>query len=180
MSWLPYPWKIQRGIWKKNLANHRSLFLDMPKLVPQGMKPLKQQRVCCWITTLFIMVSQPVWNSEQDANFESNLIKMLCKIAGVEKSRTTPYHLMGNGQVERFYQILGGLSTNFDWVAAWIHVHNITKNAGAFTCYMECYQPHSTFAEEDFQSQQSHIVRKRAEIRKRYHQAPHQTQETNG
>ena len=67
-------------------------------------------------------------HSDQGANFESNLIKELCKIAMVEKSRTTPYHPMGNGQVERFNQtllkMLGTLEDHQknDWKA---HVHTL-------------------------------------------------------
>ena len=72
---------------------------------------------------------------DQCANFESNLIKELCKIAGVEKSRTTPYHPMGNGQVERFnqalLQMLGTLHENqkSDWkayVPTLVHAFNAT------------------------------------------------------
>ena len=74
-------------------------------------------------------------HSDQGQTFESNLIKELCSIAEVEKSRTTPYHAMGNGQVERFnqtlLQMLGTLEEyqKSDWkahVPTLVHAYNAT------------------------------------------------------
>ena len=38
---------------------------------------------------------------DKGANFESKVIKKLCNLAGITKTRTAPYHPMGNGMVER-------------------------------------------------------------------------------
>ncbi|KAL1264205.1 hypothetical protein QQF64_004560 [Cirrhinus molitorella] len=48
-------------------------------------------------------------HSDQGASFESELFTELLELAGIDKSRTTPYHPMGIGGTERFNRTLGNM-----------------------------------------------------------------------
>ena len=53
-------------------------------------------------------------HSDQGPAFGSKLIKELCKIARIKKSRSTPYHPMDNGMTERFNRTLLGMLGTLD------------------------------------------------------------------
>ena len=76
-------------------------------------------------------------HSDQGANFESNIIKELCEVMDIKKTRTTPYHPMGNGCVERYNRtllnMLGTLepSKKADWkkyIPSLVYAYNCTKH----------------------------------------------------
>ena len=96
-------------------------------------------------------------HSDQGQKFESHLIKELCQIA---KSKTTPYHPMGNGQVEWFKQsllkMLGTLEEyqKSDWksqVSTHVHAYNATfHNSTGFSPYIIMFQRHPRLAIDAF------------------------------
>ena len=76
-------------------------------------------------------------HSDQGANFESRIMRELCQITGCKKSRTTPYHPMGNGMCERFNRtlldMLGTLEPHqkHDWkshIAPLVYAYNCTRH----------------------------------------------------
>ena len=76
-------------------------------------------------------------HSDQGKSFECNLIKEMCELLNIKKTKTSPYHPMGNSQFECFNRSLLNLLRTLDieqkgrWkdhVASLVHAYNCTKN----------------------------------------------------
>nr|XP_006818376.1 PREDICTED: uncharacterized protein LOC102800849 [Saccoglossus kowalevskii] len=84
-------------------------------------------------------------HSDQGRNFESKVVCELCQLLGIEKSHTTPYHPIWNGQCERMNRtllnMLGTLKNDkkANWKAyipALVHAYNYTRHdATGFSPY---------------------------------------------
>ena len=76
--------------------------------------------------------------TDQGKCFEGHLIRGWCKLAGITKIRTTPYHPQTNGQCERFNQTLIRMCRTLeeeqkdDWktsLRSLVHSYNCTRSA---------------------------------------------------
>ena len=74
------------------------------------------------VNELFCRFSPPEQlHSDQGRQFESELVHEICRVLGISKSRTTPYHPQSDGLVERFNKTLQHMLATtvrvhpFDW-----------------------------------------------------------------
>uniref|UniRef100_A0A8C6UNE4 Gypsy retrotransposon integrase-like protein 1 n=1 Tax=Neogobius melanostomus TaxID=47308 RepID=A0A8C6UNE4_9GOBI len=112
--------------------------------VPTANQKAKTVAKCLWENFIVCYGIPERLHTDQGPDFESKLIKELCQLAGIVKTRTTPYHPRGN-PVERFnwtlLSMLGTLEHKKkakwkDYVKPLVHAYNCTKNdVTGFTPY---------------------------------------------
>ena len=76
-------------------------------------------------------------HADQGRNFESAVVRDLCKITGITKTHTSPYHPQGNGTTERFNRtlmnMLGTLEPHLkpnwpEYLDTMTHAYNCTQH----------------------------------------------------
>ena len=91
-------------MWILVLTDHFTQWSDaiaIPNATAPTVVGVLQERIFCYFGLLEVI------HTDQGAQFESDLFQELCRLWGVDKSRTTPYRPKGNGIVERNNRVLG-------------------------------------------------------------------------
>lgn len=100
----PLPETPRKNKWILVLTDHFTRWQDaLP--IPDGTTPVVAKALDSRIFCYFGIPEQ--LHSDQGSQFESGLMRELCQLWGVKKTRTTPYHPQGNGMVERQNRTLG-------------------------------------------------------------------------
>ncbi|KAK7922047.1 hypothetical protein WMY93_008949 [Mugilogobius chulae] len=112
--------------------------------IPTANQKARTVAKCLWDNFIVHYGIPERLHTDQGPDFESNLIRELCDISGIQKTRTTPYHPRGN-PVERFNRtllsMLGTLepkqkATWKEFVRPLVHAYNCTRNeVTGFTPY---------------------------------------------
>ena len=85
------------------------------------------------VDEVFLRFSPPEQlHSDQGHQFESNLVKEVCKLLHINKTRTTPYHPQCDGLVERFNHTLLNMLATCTEDHPWDWEQNIRKVCMAY------------------------------------------------
>ena len=68
--------------------------------------PIRKQPLLPVSLLMKYFIGSPLQNNCQGKQFKSEVVASMCKLLGISKTRTTPYHPQFDGLIERFNQAL--------------------------------------------------------------------------
>ena len=88
------------------ICDHFTRFTQVFPMPDQTAATIAKNIVYGWIRYF----GEPLQiHHDQGTNFESDLMKQLCDVYGIEQRRTSPYHPQADGMVERFNKTIMNL-----------------------------------------------------------------------
>lgn len=86
-----------------SMVDQFSKWIELAAIPEQTAEEVAKQFLLHFIVTFGCPIEV---HSDQGRNFGSNLFKALCDLLQIAKTRTTPYRLCSNGQVERYNRVI--------------------------------------------------------------------------
>lgn len=97
----PYPESRKGNRYMLVVADYFSRWPEVYPIPNQEAQTVAEEIVTNWISRYGVPLEL---HSDQGRNFESQLFRELCRLLGINKTRTTPLHPQSDGMVERFNQ----------------------------------------------------------------------------
>ena len=138
---------IENGGRKQDILVILDHFTKFACAIPTPNQSAKQVAKVLWEKFFLIYGFPSRILSDQGRDFESNLIKELCKAAGITKCRTTPYHPSGN-PVERWNRTLLNMLRSLDGPAKRDWKVSLPSVVHAYNCCIHSstgYSPYYLF-----------------------------------
>ena len=120
--------------WKENVLIIIDVFTKFTQAIASpNQKAATVERVLVWDWFFKFGIPRRI-----QSDFESDVVKELCKMYNIKKSRTMPYHAIGNGQCERYNRTLHDMLGTFppekkkrwpEYLAEMTYIYNVTPHA---------------------------------------------------
>jgi O-acetyl-ADP-ribose deacetylase (regulator of RNase III)/transposase InsO family protein len=99
----PFTPSDHNNVYVLSMIDQFSKWIECAALPEQTAQIVAEEFLTRFITTFGCPLHL---HSDQGRQFEGRLFQELCRLLEITKTRTTPYHPSGNGQVERYNQVI--------------------------------------------------------------------------
>ncbi|XP_064647071.1 uncharacterized protein K02A2.6-like [Lineus longissimus] len=99
----PFTPSDKNNVYVLSMIDQFTKWIECAALPQQNAQVVAEELLVRFITTFGCPLHL---HSDRGRQFEGQLFQELCRVLEITKTRTTPYHPSGNGQVERYNQVI--------------------------------------------------------------------------